>query len=176
MNLILVGLLIALIAFAWLQNRTAVRTRRTLEKELREAPAKIVSALRMLTRASKDRSPIDFAAGGESIPIIDLIDVNGDGYEELLLQRPTGAHGSELKVFAWQSGEFKEIAQLGVGTPAGFDFGDFDGDGRVEIKAEEVDWSTGEPYVSAPRLTILFRWNGTGFAEIARQRSSTEFS
>src|SRR5438046_2675680 len=65
MNLILVALLIVVLAFAWWQNRRAIRTRRTLEKELGEAPAKIVSALRTLTRASQDRSAFDFVGGGE---------------------------------------------------------------------------------------------------------------
>jgi hypothetical protein len=102
--------------------------------------------------------------------VIDLLDINGDGHKEVLVQYPTGLHGSELKVFAWQDGEFKPLACLRVATPAGFEFDDFDGDGRVEIKAEETDWSVGLPYVRAPRLHLLFRWNGSDFVEISRFR------
>lgn len=172
MNLILVGLLIILLAFAWWQNRRVGRARCALNKKLQEAPAKVMSAVRVVARANRDRSATDFVGNGESALVVDLIDVNGDGDEELLLQQPTGAHESELRIFAWQGGEFKEIAQLHVSTPGGFDFGDFDSDGRVEIKAEEVDRSTGDPYVSAPRIMVLFRWDGAGFVELARQRAS----
>jgi hypothetical protein len=76
-----------------------------------------------------------------------------------------------LKVFGWKHGEFGELADLRVGTPVGFDVGDFDSDGKVEIKTEETDWSAGLPYVSAPRVTLLLRWNGSAFEEVAREKN-----
>ena len=107
---------------------------------------------------------------------IEYIDVNDDGQNELLIQYPTVAHGSALRILAWQNDKFEELASLGVGTPAGFEFGDFDGDGRVEIRTQETDWSVGLPYVRAPRLVLLFRWNGAKFAEVSRTNPAAESS
>jgi len=103
---------------------------------------------------------------------VQYADVNGDSKYELLVQYPVGVHGSKLKVFGWRDGELSELAHLEVGTPVGFDFGDFDGDGRTEIRTEEADWTVGLPYVSAPRVKLVLRWNGICFEEVSRQRKA----
>ncbi len=88
----------------------------------------------------------------------------------MLIQYPIGAHGSALKIFGWRGSEYEELAHLTVGTPVGFDIGDFDGDGKIEIRTQETDWTTGLPYVSAPRIVLLMRWDGTRFAEVSREK------
>jgi hypothetical protein len=170
-DLIVIGVLVIALGYAWWQNRKAARAYRALNLRLEEIPAKSVFALRLVIPPNQGGSVTSPESGGEQLANVAFLDVNGDGHEELLVQYPTGSHGSELKIFGWQDGEFKQLARLGVGTPTGFDFGDFDGDGRIEIRTEETDWTPNQPYVSAPRLLLLFRWHGTDFVEISRQRS-----
>lgn len=100
--------------------------------------------------------------------LISYIDIDGDGRKEMFVQKPTGAHGSDLRLFVWQKGKYRQCGHLGVGTPVGFEFGDFNGDGQIEIMTEEVDWSSGSPYTHAPRLRLLFRWNGKEFVQLSR--------
>ena len=83
---------------------------------------------------------------------LDCLDVDEDGRQEVLVQYLVGAHGCELKILGRRSGRFEEIARLNSGTPAEFELGDFDGEGRLEIKTEETNWSTSLPFVSAPRM------------------------
>jgi hypothetical protein len=165
------GILIAL-GIAWWQYREADRAKAALHAALDAIPAKIADTLRLLVAShQKDPDTTDNHLNDALPSVVEYADVDGDGKQELLVQYPAGAHGSALKIFGWKNGEFAEIARLGVGTPVGFEFGDFDGDGRVEIKTQETDWTAGLPYVNSPRLTLLLRWNGTDFAEVAREES-----
>jgi hypothetical protein len=100
-------------------------------------------------------------------------DVNNDSRNELLVEYPGGAHGTVLNVYGWKDQEFVMIGQLGSGTPEGFQVGDFDGDGRIEISSKETDWDVGLPYVSAPRMTVIYRWNGVEFEKIKEIRNYT---
>ncbi len=104
------------------------------------------------------------------VKLTQFADINDDGEEEMLVQYPVGAHGSALKVFGWRGCEFEELASLSVGTPAGFDIGDFDRDGKIEIRMQEIDWTAGLPYVDAPRVALLMRWDGTRFTEVSREK------
>jgi hypothetical protein len=166
---ILLGLVAITLGFAWWQNRKAVRARQALSLAVEELPSKVVDALRFIVRFNQEGSTIDPVLSEPWHGAIDYVDVNEDGQKELLVQYPTGAHGSALRVLAWQNGKLEELAALGVGTPVGFEFGDFDGDGRVEIRTQETDWSVGLPYVRAPRSVLLLRWNGTKFVEVSRK-------
>jgi hypothetical protein len=172
-DLILVGILVGLatvaIGFAWWQSRRVAQATQALNLAMEELPSMVVKALRLLVKSNQAGATTDPSLGEPWHGAIDYVDVNADGQKELLVQYPTGAHGSALKILGWQAGEFKQLASLGVGTPVGFEFGDFDGDGRVEIKTEETDWSVGLPYVSAPRSMLLIRWNGADFVEVSRQ-------
>ncbi len=96
---------------------------------------------------------------------IDHCDLDGDGREELLVQYPSGAHGTALKVFGWRNGEFVELVTTGVGTPVPFEFGDVDDDGHLEVIGTETDWAAGKPYVSAPRVRIVYRWQSGTLVE-----------
>lgn len=170
-NILVVGVAAVILGIAWWQRRRALRANRALSLALEELPAKVVDVLQKFVGCKQTGSAVG-AELDEVLPwAVEYADVNEDGMKELLLQHPTGAHGSALRVYVWQDREFRELACLRVGTSAGFGFGDFDGDGRIEIRTEETDWSANLPYVSAPRFILLFRWNGTGFVEVSRQKS-----
>jgi len=169
---ILVGFVAITLGFAWWQNRKAVRAKQALNLAVEEFPSKVVDALRFIVQFSQQGSTIDPILSKPWHGAIDYVDVNEDGQRELLVQYPTGAHGSALRILAWQKGKFEELAGLGVGTPVGFEFGDFDGDGKVEIRTQETDWSVGLPYVNAPRCILLYRWDGTKFVEVSRKSPS----
>lgn len=172
MNLIVVGVCIGLAAaaiiFAFWKNQCAARANKALNQSMDELPSKVADALRLLVRPNERGSTREPAAEAW-IGAINYLDVNQDGQKELLVQHPTGAHGSTLCIFEWKDGKFNQLAELRTDTPVGFEFGDFDGDGKVEIKTEETDWSVGAPYVSAPRTVLLTRWNGSEFKEVSRQ-------
>jgi len=175
---IVIAILLALVAialgFAWWQGRKAVLARRTLVLAVEELPSKVIGAVRFILQLDQQGSTIDPVVAERWCGAIDYVDVNEDGREELLVQYPTGAHGSALRILVWRNNKFEELASLRVGTPVGFEFGDFDGDGRVEIRTQETDWSVNLPYVRAPQSVLLFRWNGTEFAEVSKKSSAAE--
>lgn len=103
---------------------------------------------------------------------VDYVDVDNDGRPEVLIQCPLGAHGSQVAVFVCRGGRLEQLARVSTGTPAGFEFGDFDGDGRIEVRGQETDWSSGLPYATAPRHELLWRWSGSSFAEVSRKNLS----
>lgn len=103
---------------------------------------------------------------GVEMTHIRYADVNNDSRNELLVEYPAGAHGKVLNVYGWKDHEFTLIGGLSSGTPEGFEVGDFDDDGRIEITSKETDWDTDLPYVSAPRMTVMYRWNGRDFEKL----------
>jgi len=171
---ILAGIATAAVGFAWLQARRASKASQVLRMATEDLPARVADAQRLSMRPGLQDALISPAFGKGCHVSVDCLDVNADGQKELIVQHPTGAHGSALSIFGWRVGKFQKLADLGVGTPVGFEFGDFDGDGRIEIRSQETDWSANLPYVTAPRLTLLFRWNGAEFVEISRQMTPAE--
>jgi len=173
----IVGIAIAIGIAVW-QNRKTARAETALNTALSSIPDKIVGSVKTILVAdySPKKKPPDSSAEvkpslSEGLPVgVEYVDIDGDGRKEMLVQYPAGAHGSQLKIFAWRQSEFSEIGHLGVGTPVGFDIGDFDGDGKLEIRTEETDWSAGLPYVTAPRITLLYRWNGSAFEEVSPKK------
>jgi hypothetical protein len=158
--------MLAGLAIAWWKQREAHRTKQALNAALEAFPAGVAAALDTVLESSQEDVPTSAA-----LPVVNYQDVNADGKRELLVQYPAGAHGSGLRIFGWKDGEFRQLARLGVGTPVGFEYGDFDGDGNIEIRTEEIDWSANLPYVSSPRVVLLIRWNGTDFVEVSRKPS-----
>lgn len=167
-----IGIAAILVAFgiAWWQRREALRTKAALERALRWVTEADSDGLDIFVRTTQQPNVADSGLSKAKVSAIDYADVDCDGEEELLIQYPVGVHGSALKIFGWRDGELYELARLSVGTPAGFQFGDFDGDGMIEIKTQETDWTAGLPYVTAPQIVLLMRWNGTEFKEVSRER------
>ena len=168
----LIGLVVISLGIAWWQTRSVARARQALDLAEQELPSKVLDALRLLIQLSQEVSTGHPSSLEPWCGVIDYLDVNEDGERELLVQYPIGAHGSALKILVWRDARFNEISTLTVGTPTGFEIGDFDGDGKTEIRTQETDWSVGLPYASAPRLFLFFRWNGSTFMEVHRERLS----
>lgn len=154
------------------QNRKAKRAQAQFEGELANLPERVSRTVRAVIEAAPSQSA-DSLTNPEWPSAIDYADVDNDGKTELLVQYLAGAHGNALQVFGWRDREFKKIAALGVGTPVPFEFGDFDGDGLTEIKGTETDWSVGLPYSMAPRVEVLYRWDGNKFREVSRKKGYT---
>jgi hypothetical protein len=95
-------------------------------------------------------------------------DLDGDGQDELLIQMPYGAHGSQVKVFGLRDWEFKLIAELEVSAPSDFSVRDIDHDGRLEVTAIDVA-DTDFPYVSGFRDEVTFRLENDKFLELGRK-------
>jgi hypothetical protein len=184
-----IGLLIGVLSFLYaiwqhVEARQAARRAEEAEATLRVAlddlPRQLAEAMTLVAQKAPpsehasgpgtqaNRQTRDWSLTG-SWNSLDHADVDNDGREELLVQYPGGVHGSVLQVFGLKDGVFTELASLGTGTPTGFRWADFDGDGQVEIEGEETDWSSDEPYVSAPRLRVRWRWNGQTFVEVSRE-------
>jgi hypothetical protein len=172
MTAFLVAAVVLCLALAALQWRKACRARSSLNTILDDLPEIISQAVRATSGSPREAATDSTVATGWA-GTVNYMDLDGDGRGELLVQGPTGAHGSELRILDWKDRRFRQVANLTVGTPAGFEFGDFDGDGKIEIKTQEVDWSTGVSYVTAPRLDLWFRWDGTGFIEVSRKKASS---
>lgn len=169
MTAILTCLVVLAAALAWWQTREAAVARHELNATDAAVPAKVASALRdVLECTGRDTELQRTEETNAYSRAIEYLDVNADGKNELLVQGSSGVHGTLLIIFTWCDGSFRELARLRSGTPTGFDFGDFDGDGRIEIRTEETDWQADVPYVSAPRLITLIRWDGKEFKEVSR--------
>lgn len=160
------ALMFIALGLAWYQNHRAKHAERALTVAANELPIKVVKATRLVLRLAPGES------AGLWCGAIDFMDVDNDGDRELLVQHPAGAHGSSLHILAWRAGEFYEIGFLRSDTPVGFEFADFDGDGKTEIKTKETNWRVGLPYVDAPRFDVLYRWNGESFARVVKNREA----
>jgi|GEM_PF-5795516 len=157
-------------AVAYWQWRRASRATSALNAALDNLPQTVADAIRVITQCNPPGTKVDPALNAGWTGAVEYLDINSDGRKELLVQYPVGAHGSELKILSWRGGKFEEVARLGVGTPVGFEFGDFDRDGRIEIKTQDTDWEANLPYAVAPRLLLLFRLEGTNFKEVSRNK------
>lgn len=164
-----VGILLALAIALW-QSREAAGAKSELKAAIEHTPDNVAATLGAIVRAGNQDVKHQWQTHAGWPLNIEYADVDGDGHNELLVQYPAGAHGSNLKVFGWKHGQFTEIAWLGVGTPVDFEFGDFDGDGKIEIRTQETDWSADLCYAEAPRVLLTYRWNGTEFEEIPQER------
>jgi hypothetical protein len=151
-----------------LQYRKAKAAENKLNSTLSGLPNKIVAQLGGIiqTLPVHSRKETTGPVNGVEMTHIRYADVNNDSRNELLVEYPAGAHGIVLNVYGWKDHEFTLIGGLSSGTPEGFEVGDFDDDGRIEITSKETDWDTDLPYVSAPRMTVMYRWNGRDFEKL----------
>jgi len=101
-------------------------------------------------------------------------DIDGDGEDELLVEMSTGAYASILLVYGLQSWEFKKLGELFSTTMGGFEVSEVDGDGRVEIKTDEIARRPGLPYVAGLRDEVVYRFQNGAFVEVSRKECFTE--
>jgi hypothetical protein len=164
----LIGYLIAV----W-QNRRSDKQSQSLAEAFDQLPQQFIEALRagslIVSAIPKRLTNLE----GKWPSHISFADVDNDGTQELLVQYLAGEHGNALQVFGWRDAQYVEIARTGVGVPVPFEFGDFDGDGRIEISGQESDWSTGLPYSLVPRYSFRLRWEVDGFQEVWRANDYT---
>ena len=165
----IIGIILAVGIAIWQSVKTK-STQKELDKNLLKIPNDLLNHMDMVVTTSSnvkilqpDEQPIPHA-------FITYADVNNDTKPEMLVQYPTGNHGTALKILGFKDFEFIILAELGCGTPEGFSFGDFDGDGKIEIAARETDWSSGMSYVEAPRMTIIYKWDGNNFVKISEKK------
>ena len=158
----------------WQNRRSDKQSEKAMETVFSKLPQHFIEALRagsLIVAATPKRLT---NLEGKWPSHISFADVNNDGTQELLVQYLAGAHGNHLQVFGWREQQYVEIASTGVGVPVPFEFGDFDGDGRIEILGKESDWSTGLPYSLVPRYSFRLRWQGEGFREVWRANDYTD--
>jgi hypothetical protein len=171
--LLCLAVVVLALVIAWWQYKEVTRARSGLRVLAEGIPDQIAAGVKKVAELTRSDSPnLDKTDFGVSPINVNYLDLDGDGKKELLIQYPLGAHGSALRVLGWREGRFDELASISVGTPVGFDFGDFDGDGKIEVKTEETDWHAGLPYVSAPRVLLLLRWEDGKFSEVSRTKKS----
>ena len=148
--------------------RAATRHAKSVSSTLTEIHAAVVGPEPHIAEDSEARR-LKLAA-------VAYAEIFNDGETLLLVQHWTGAHATLLRVFGWRDFDFRELAQVGTGTPEGFTVGDLDGDGRVEVATVEADWertdATGHTYsyAAGARRELLYRWNGEKFEMVGARR------
>ncbi len=170
------GIIVSLAIALW-EHLRARSAERKLESVLSEMPDRVASQVGMVVAKIQVPSEAseDSNGGGDFIRV-DYADVDGDGRKELLVQYPTGAHGNTLLVYGFRGHlgwELTLLDELGSGTPAPFEVRDFDNDGKLEVALSETDWSTDLPYYLAPRMKLLYRWNGKQFEQVGQIKDYT---
>lgn len=147
------------IALAWLAHRTERYPHGVLGDKLEG------SAVRVLTA---DRKPMEFILREDSV-FEDLeprlVDVDGDGRDEILVVRSHQEAGASLLLLGIRGNRLVRLAESqAIGTPNRWinpiGAADFDGDGKIEIAAVET------PHIGGHLL--LFEIEGRRLREVAR--------
>jgi hypothetical protein len=161
----ILGILLSL-GIAFWQYRRAEIAERKLNEELKKVPSDVLDQIGMTVTTSSNVKVLEPGSQPIKMASISFVDVNYDSRNELLVQHPTGNHGTLLKIYGFVDSDFHKLAELGCGTPEGFRFYDYDGDGKIEIVARETDWSAGQSYVDSPRMSIIYKWKGNDFVQV----------
>jgi hypothetical protein len=169
---------VAGIAAAWWRNRGVRRelgaTRddlRSARDEQREQIGKVLEWLRPALGHGQPESGADpRLEGTAAVAWVGFTDVTNDGKPELLVAHHAGPRASVLRVFGsldLYTG-FEELGQVGSDYLGGFDVGDFDGDGNLEIATLHADLDRGEnrSMHNAVRVETYYRWDGCRFAVV----------
>ena len=92
-------------------------------------------------------------------------DVTGDGKPNLVLGHWSGAAGCCYRLEIFEVGsEFRKVADIDLQRSAGAEFADVDGDGRLELVAE--DWTFAEwhaPLADSPAPQVILRFRDGAF-------------
>ena len=170
--LVIIGPTVGLIGLAWAVVRD--RRSRSAQRELREGidavPRQVANILGAVTATLPTADELEGREMPELLAYVGYADVTNDGQPELLIEHASGAHSMTLKVFGTLdiSAGFEFLGELSSGTGDGFDVGDFDGDGQVEIGTIHADFDRlpDRAYYNAVRVETFYRWNGSGFEKV----------
>jgi len=161
------GIFISL-GIAFHEHRRANRAEVEVRRQMQALPER-VAVEHVLARPQSQ--PPASSSDERAFPMftVKYADLDGDGQDELIVTSPAGAHASELRVFGWRDLGFQELGVLGSANPI-IRVEDVDGDGRLEVIKHEPDFSTGEPYATAPSIEYVYRWDGQRFVELSSRR------
>lgn len=147
------------IALAWLAHRTERYPHGVLGDKLEASAVRVLNA---------DRKPMEFILREDSV-FEDLeprlVDVDGDGRDEILVVRSHHEAGASLLLLGIRGNRLVRLAESqAIGTPNRWinpiGAADFDGDGKIEIAAVET------PHIGGHLL--LFEIEGRRLREVAR--------
>jgi hypothetical protein len=163
----LVGL--AGLIFGIRRDKRARRTADALRERVESLPREILAAI----TPALPPEPLEVEYGFEPddfIAYVGYVDVTNDGRPELLVLHPAGVHASILKIFGHRDEYrgFENLGEIFSGVAGGFEVGDFDGDGAVEIASlnANFDRDPGRGYANAILVANLHRWDGAGFEHV----------
>jgi hypothetical protein len=99
---------------------------------------------------------------GQRGEALQVLDINGDGRDEVLSYQAMGAAGYTLYVVGWRDGEFRLLRPKGGHFAGQGHFGD------VGVRVEDIDrdgvYEILASYGPAGSSTDVYRWDGTEYA------------
>jgi cbb3-type cytochrome oxidase subunit 3 len=171
------GIVLGLVslAVAYWQYRDAQNAKAELSAYMRSLPDQVLNNVTEYLKGQQGEA-LEFYDLQESGKIFHtrIVDIDGDGEDELLVQYPFGLHNAALRVFGIKDHEFRMLDEIDVDTMAGFIVEDVDHDGKLEVKTLEVSPAANQPYVCGFRDEVLFRFNNGKFDEVGRRHLYSE--
>jgi hypothetical protein len=167
-----VGFLMTIGVWVWDHRKSAARER-ALEDRLENMPALFAQQMQQVISAGPprpDSATLVMHDRDVRVRRVFPSDITGDGQSELLVEYDMGAHSSGLKVFAWRDFDLRCIGELWSDSETAFEIGDFDGDGRNEVRAYQSDPAAFDlPYAARPWVRVIYRWQNDGFTVVASE-------
>jgi hypothetical protein len=173
LGLAILGIILSL-AVAYWQYREAQKAKAELSTFMRRLPDQVLNNISAYLKGGQGEALdfYDIQASGRTFHTR-IVDIDGDGEDELLVQYPHGLHNATLRVFGIKNHKFKLLDQISVDTMAGFLVEDVDGDGRLVVKTLQVSPAANLPYACGFRDEVRFRLNNGKFEEVGRKRLYT---
>lgn len=168
-GLAILGIILSL-AVAYWQYRDAQKAKAELSAFMRKLPDQVLNNVSAYLKGEQGEALdfYDLQASGKTFHTR-IVDIDGDGEDELLVQYPHGLHNATLRVFGIKNHKFKLLDQISVDTMAGFLVEDVNGDGRLEVKTLQVSPAANLPYACGFRDEVWFRVKNGKFEEVGRK-------
>ena len=172
--LALFGIVVSLGVAYW-QYRDAQKAKAELSAYMRRLPDQLLNNISGFLKGQQGEA-LEFYDLQESDKVFHtrIVDIDGDGEDELLVQYPFGLHNAALRVFGIKDHEFQLIDEISADTVAGFLIEDLDRDGRLEVKTLEVSPAANQPYACGFRDEVWFRFQNGKFEEVGRKHLYTQ--